>query len=61
LLQINEQMDSDERLMFSTDYPHWHFDTPEAALPGHLPAPLGQKILSENARSFYRLGTQVSP
>jgi predicted TIM-barrel fold metal-dependent hydrolase len=45
LLQIIEQMDSDERLMFSTDHPHLHFDAPEAALPGHLPARLRHKIL----------------
>jgi predicted TIM-barrel fold metal-dependent hydrolase len=60
LLQIIKQMDCDELLMFSTDYPHWHFDSPEAALPGHLPGQLRHKILSENARAFYRLGAQVS-
>ena len=25
--KVLEQMESDEMLMFSTDYPHWHFDT----------------------------------
>jgi hypothetical protein len=55
LLQIIEQMESDELLMFSTDYPHWHFDTPAEALPVTLSEPLLSKILSENARAFYRL------
>jgi predicted TIM-barrel fold metal-dependent hydrolase len=55
LLQIVEQMESDELLLFSSDYPHWHFDTPEAALPAGLPEALRRKILVENARAFYRL------
>lgn len=55
MLQVIDQMDSDELLMFSTDYPHYHFDTPEEALPAQLPEPLLAKILAANARSFYRL------
>ncbi len=55
LLQIIEQLDSDDLLMFATDYPHWHFDTPAEALPVTLPEPLLTKILAENARAFYRL------
>lgn len=55
-LQVIDQLDSDEMLLFSTDYPHWHFDTPEEALPVQLGEPLLTKILSENARTFYRLG-----
>ena len=31
LRQIIEQIESDEMLMFSTDYPHWHFDRDEEA------------------------------
>jgi len=57
LLQIVEQLGSDELLMFSTDYPHWHFDTTEEALPIGLPAALERKIMAGNARAFYRLGT----
>jgi uncharacterized protein len=53
--QIMDQLESDELLLFATDYPHWHFDTPEEALPLHLDEPLLRKILSENARQFYRL------
>lgn len=36
-----------DHLMFSTDYPHWHGDD--------APPDLGRKILSENARGWYRL------
>jgi len=42
-------------LMFATDYPHWHFDRPEEALPAGLPDDLLGKILADNARAFYRL------
>jgi predicted TIM-barrel fold metal-dependent hydrolase len=55
LLQIIDQIGSDDVLMFSTDYPHWHFDTPEEALPAGLPESTRRKILYENARAFYRL------
>jgi hypothetical protein len=55
LLEIIEQMGSEDLLMFSTDYPHWHFDTPEQALPAGLPEPLTRKIMTDNARAFYRL------
>ena len=55
LLQIIGQLDSEDLLMFATDYPHWHFDSSEEALPTKLPKALARKILSENAREFYRL------
>ena len=55
LLQIIGQLESDEMLMFSTDYPHWQFNTPNEALPSELPGPLARKILHENASNFYQL------
>lgn len=55
LLQVIEQIGSEEMLMFSTDYPHWHFDRPEDALPATLPSDLEKKILVENARALYGL------
>ena len=55
MAQIIEQIDSDEMLMFSTDYPHWHFDAKEDALPADLSESLRLKIYSENASEFYRL------
>jgi predicted TIM-barrel fold metal-dependent hydrolase len=54
LLQIVEQMGSDDLLMFSTDYPHWHFDTPADAVPTGLPEDVRRKIMYDNARAFYR-------
>ncbi len=55
-LEILDMMGGDDLLMFSTDYPHWHFDSPDEALLGFLPDDRRRKILSENARAFYRLG-----
>ena len=55
LLQSIGQLESDEMLMFSTDYPHWQFNTPNEALPSELPGSLARKILHENARNFYQL------
>ncbi|HXV44620.1 MAG TPA: amidohydrolase family protein [Anaerolineae bacterium] len=55
LLQIIKQLESDDMLMFSTDYPHWHLDTPEEALPVALSPEVKRKIMAENARAFYRL------
>jgi predicted TIM-barrel fold metal-dependent hydrolase len=57
MLEVIEQLGSDDLLMFSTDYPHYHFDSPDEALPADLPDGLRRKILSENAREFYRLGS----
>ena len=53
LLQIIEQLGSEELLLFSTDYPHWHFDEREDALPVTLPPHLEKKIRVENARTLY--------
>ncbi len=55
LLQTVEQIGSEEMLLFSSDYPHWHFNDEEEALPAALPAGLRDKILAENARRFYGL------
>jgi predicted TIM-barrel fold metal-dependent hydrolase len=55
LLQVIDMMGSEDLLMFSTDYPHWDFDTPEAAIPAGLGRGLRRKILWENARDFYGL------
>ena len=45
-----------DRLMFSTDYPHWDFDAPNEALPKvKLPDGFAAKLMAENARQLYKL------
>ena len=48
-------MGTDEILVFSTDYPHFDFDDPDAAIPRQLPEELREKILWKNAAGFYGL------
>jgi predicted TIM-barrel fold metal-dependent hydrolase len=61
LQTLIDQMGSDELICFSTDYPHWDFDSPQEALPPNLPDDLARKIFSENARATYsRLPATVS-
>jgi predicted TIM-barrel fold metal-dependent hydrolase len=55
MLQVIEELGSDDLLMFSTDYPHWHFDSPGEAMIAGLPEAVRRKILSENARALYGL------
>lgn len=54
LLQMLEMMDAEHLLMFSSDYPHWDFDSPVHAFP-KLPDVLKQRIFYENANAFYNL------
>lgn len=53
LLTLLEQLGSDSMLLFSSDYPHWHFDGDDA-LPSGLPAELIQKICIENPLETYQ-------
>ena len=54
LLQVMEMMDAGRLLLFSTDYPHWDFDSPTRAFP-KLPHDLREAIFSTNARELYGL------
>jgi predicted TIM-barrel fold metal-dependent hydrolase len=47
------QMESDELVCFSTDYPHWDFDSPLTALPAGLDEDLARKLFLDNARATY--------
>jgi predicted TIM-barrel fold metal-dependent hydrolase len=42
-----------DRLMYSSDYPHWDFDAPDKALPGGLPPDLRRGIMGLNATRLY--------
>jgi predicted TIM-barrel fold metal-dependent hydrolase len=44
-----------DRIMFSSDYPHWDFDDPFVSLPPFLTDPQRRDIYAGNARSLYRL------
>ena len=55
LLQVVDQLGSDELLMYASDYPHKHASEPEAGLLRHLQPALATRIRSENARAWYRL------
>jgi uncharacterized protein len=54
LLQVMEMMDAGRLLLFSSDYPHWDFDSPTRAFP-KLPDDLREAIFSTNARELYGL------
>ncbi len=47
-----EEIGSDKMLLFSTDYPHWHFEGTDA-VPGGLPDDLVRKILIDNPLETY--------
>jgi predicted TIM-barrel fold metal-dependent hydrolase len=55
VLALLEQLGSDDMLLYSSDYPHWHFDGDDALPPG-LPADLIRKICIDNPlRTYPRL------
>ncbi len=47
-----DQIRSERMLLFSTDYPHWHFEADEALPPG-LSEALTRRILVDNALETY--------
>jgi predicted TIM-barrel fold metal-dependent hydrolase len=52
------------RLMYSSDYPHWDFDSPYESVPRSLPDEQRRRILGENASLLYgiplRRGTGIA-
>jgi len=52
LLRWVEQMDGADMLLFSSDFPHWHYEG-EAALPAPLPPALARQILYDNPLATY--------
>lgn len=54
-----EQMQSDRLILFSTDFPHWHFDGKDA-LPLSPSSPLAPKILYQNALDTYPRLTETT-
>lgn len=55
-----EQLGSDEMLLFSSDYPHWHFDGTDP-MPAGIEAGLARKIKRDNPlRTYKRLQETVA-
>ena len=55
LLEHVERFGLLDRLMYSSDYPHWDFDSPEEVLPATVSTDVRRKILGENASVLYRI------
>lgn len=55
LLDVIDQLGSDELLLFASDYPHGHVSQPAESLMPDLPDALARKVWGENARAWYRL------
>jgi uncharacterized protein len=55
LVQILNRMGGRDRVMFSTDYPHFDYDDPRTALPRAMDDDLRRKIMSETACALYGL------
>jgi predicted TIM-barrel fold metal-dependent hydrolase len=52
LIRLFDHMQSDELVLFSTDYPHWQFDGQDA-LPEGLTPDLVRKIMIDNPHATY--------
>ncbi|MGG4341983.1 amidohydrolase family protein [Paenibacillus lautus] len=54
LIDLFDMMDAENMLLYSSDYPHWDFDSPSHILRGLKPE-ARRKIFYENAKQLYRL------
>ncbi len=55
LVEVVDQLGSDDMLLYASDYPHQHVADAETGLLEHLPPALANKIRRDNARTWYRL------
>lgn len=61
LLDVIDMMEARDRILFSSDYPHWDFDSPSRAIPRVWPDDVRRKIFSGNALALYgRLNAAIS-
>ena len=60
LHKVFEHLGGTDKVMFSTDYPHWDFDHPAHAFQVRLPAAQRDGIYTENARAFYTLPARIT-
>jgi predicted TIM-barrel fold metal-dependent hydrolase len=59
LVKLLELIGGPELLLFSTDYPHWDFDSPKHALR-HFPEEWKEQVFYGNAYETFRLGARVA-
>jgi predicted TIM-barrel fold metal-dependent hydrolase len=53
--QVVEMIGGERMLLFSSDYPHWDFDSPTLGLPGGLSRETVARISYGNAKEWYAL------
>ncbi len=53
LLEVVDQIGSEDMLLFASDYPHRHASDPAEQLLARLPEGLARKVGDENARAWY--------
>jgi predicted TIM-barrel fold metal-dependent hydrolase len=60
VMKFLEQLGSEDMLLFSSDYPHWHYDGDDA-IPDGLPDDLVRKICVDNALETYPRLKETTP
>ncbi len=60
LLEVFKWNRAERTLMFSSDYPHWDFDSPTDAFP-RMPEELRRRIFYDTARELYGLPPRTAP
>jgi predicted TIM-barrel fold metal-dependent hydrolase len=50
-----------DRLLYSSDYPHWDMDPPREAVPGGLADEMKRRVLGANAAALYGLSVSAAP
>jgi predicted TIM-barrel fold metal-dependent hydrolase len=53
LLEAIDMFGMPDRLLYSSDYPHWDFDAPDVAIPAYFSDDLRRKIMADNALALY--------
>ncbi|MNR50384.1 Amidohydrolase [compost metagenome] len=59
LVQIIQMCKAEDRILYSSDYPHWDFDPPKLALSA-FPKDIRAKIQGGNAAALYGLDKKVN-
>jgi hypothetical protein len=54
-LELLDDLQMDDHLMFSSDYPHWDFDSPERAFPSCLDSARRARFMAKNAAGLYQI------